>query len=103
MFEYMHQQNQIMRRLRRQIEQIAEFNVRSTLLARKLLKAFAPTGELFGTDGLKQLIINHASATPSELLNAILTAVQFFADNRPLQDDLTLLVASPWSDVRTNP
>lgn len=68
-----------------------------------LLEAFAPTGELFGADRLKQLIVNHASATPSELLNAILTAVQSFADNRPLPDDLTLLVASPWSNVRTNP
>ena len=75
---------------------------RLVLVTDGLLEAFAPTGELFGADRLKQLIINHASATPSELLNAILTAVQSFAGNRPLQDDLTLLVASPCNDVRTN-
>ena len=76
---------------------------RLVLVTDGLLEAFAPTGELFGADRLKQLIVNHASATPSELLNAILTAVQSFAGNRPLQDDLTLLVASPCNDVRTNP
>ena len=76
---------------------------RLVLVTDGLLEAAAPTGMLFGADRLKQLIVNHATATPSELLNAILTAVQSFADNRPLQDDLTLLVASPWSDVRTNP
>lgn len=68
---------------------------RLVLVTDGLLEAFAPTGELFGTDRLKQLIVNYASATPSELVNAILTAVRAFADNRPLQDDLTLLIASP--------
>ena len=60
-----------------------------------LLEAFAPSGELFGTNRLKQLIASHASANPSELLNTILAAVRAFADNRHLPDDLTLLVASP--------
>lgn len=60
-----------------------------------LIEAFAPSGEMFGTDRLKQLIANHASATPSELLRAILTEVQVFVGDRSLQDDLTLLVASP--------
>lgn len=68
---------------------------RLVLVTDGLVEAFAPTGELFGTDRLKQLIVNHAAATPSELLDAILTAVRAFAGNRPLQDDLTLLVASP--------
>lgn len=68
---------------------------RLVLVTDGLLEAFAPTGELFGTDRLKQLIVNHASASPSELLNAILSAVRLFTGNRPLQDDLTLFVASP--------
>lgn len=68
---------------------------RLVLVTDGLLEAFAPTGELFGTDRLKQLIVNHATATPSELLNTILIAVRAFAGDRPLQDDLTLLVASP--------
>lgn len=68
---------------------------RLVLVTDGLLEAFAPTGELFSTDRLKQLIVNHASASPSELLNAILIAVRAFAGDRPLQDDLTLLVASP--------
>lgn len=76
---------------------------RLVLVTDGLLEAFAPTGELFGADRLQQLIINHASATPSELLNAILTSVRAFAGNRPLPDDLTLLVASPGSDVRASP
>jgi sigma-B regulation protein RsbU (phosphoserine phosphatase) len=76
---------------------------RLVLVTDGLLEAFAPTGELFGADRLQQLIVNHASASPSELLNAILSAVRLFTGNRPLQDDLTLLIASPWSDVRTNP
>lgn len=68
---------------------------RLVLVTDGLLETFAPTGELFGADRLKQLIINHVSSTPLELLNAILTAVRAFAGKRPLQDDLTLLVASP--------
>lgn len=67
---------------------------RLVLVTDGLLEAAAPTGELFGADRLKQLIVNHDRATSSELLNAILTAVRAFADNRPLHDDLTLLVAS---------
>eukprot|EP00456_Euglypha_rotunda_P013579 TRINITY_DN140_c2_g1_i2.p1 TRINITY_DN140_c2_g1~~TRINITY_DN140_c2_g1_i2.p1 ORF type:complete len:506 (+),score=105.80 TRINITY_DN140_c2_g1_i2:782-2299(+) len=76
---------------------------RLVLVTDGLLEAFAPSGELFGTDRLKQLIVHHASATPSELLNVIRTAVRSFTGDRPLQDDLTLLVACPGSDVRTDP
>ncbi len=68
---------------------------RLVLVTDGLLEAFAPNGELFGADRLKQLIANHATATPSELLNTILIAERAFAGDRPLQDDLTLIVASP--------
>lgn len=68
---------------------------RLVLVTDGLLEAAAPTGELFGTNRLKQLIVNHDRATSSELLNAILIAVRAFAGDRPLQDDLTLLVANP--------
>ncbi len=68
---------------------------RLVLVTDGLLEAFSPTGELFGTDRLQQLIVDHASANPSELLNTILAAVRSFADSRPLPDDLTLFVASP--------
>lgn len=63
-----------------------------------LLEATSPTEELFGVDRLKQLIVSHVSADASELLDVILTAVRGFTGNRPLQDDLTLLVASPRED-----
>lgn len=72
---------------------------RLVLVTDGLLEATAPTGELFGADRLQQLIVNRASATPSELLNSILTAVRAFAGNRPLHDDLTLIVASPSSCI----
>lgn len=68
---------------------------RLVLVTDGLLEAFSPDGELFGTERLKQLIVNHASATPGELLNVILVAVRDFTGSRPLQDDLTLLAASP--------
>lgn len=68
---------------------------RLVLVTDGVLEATAPTGELFGMRRLKQLVANHASATPTELLNTILTAVRAFAGHRPPQDDLTLLVVSP--------
>lgn len=68
---------------------------RLVLVTDGLMEAATPIGELFGADRLQQLIVNHAAATPLELLDAILTAVRAFADDRTLQDDLTLLVASP--------
>lgn len=60
-----------------------------------LIEASSPAGSMFGKDRLKRLILNHPSATAAELLNEILTAVRTFCGDCVLQDDLTLLVATP--------
>lgn len=57
-----------------------------------LIEAFSPTGEMFGMERLRQLIIEHATCPLEQLQSAILTAVRAFAGDKPLADDLTLLV-----------
>ena len=58
-----------------------------------LIEVFSPAGEMFGMERLKQLIVQHAASSLEQLRSAILTAVRAFAGDKPLADDLTLLVA----------
>ncbi len=57
-----------------------------------ITEAEGPTGELFGTERLDQVLEN-CSVTASDLLQAVLDAVHAFTDGRPAADDRTLLVA----------
>ena len=68
---------------------------RLILVTDGLLEASTATGELFGTQRLKQIITDHGTKTPVELRDAILAAAHAFGGHRPLLDDLTILVASP--------
>lgn len=58
-----------------------------------LIEAFSPSGEMFGMERLQQLIVQHGNFSLEQLQSAILTAVRAFAGDKPLADDLTLLVA----------
>ena len=57
-----------------------------------ITEAEGPSGELFGTERLDQVLEN-CSVTASDLLQAVLDAVNAFTDGRPAADDRTLLVA----------
>ena len=57
--------------------------------------------ELFGYDRLADLLLSHRRETAFEIVNALITAMEDFADAIPLEDDLTLVVlkAAPPSDM----
>jgi phosphoserine phosphatase RsbU/P len=57
-----------------------------------ITEAEGPSGELFGTERLDKVLEN-CSVTASDLLQAVLDAVQEFTAGRPAADDRTLLVA----------
>src|SRR5204863_9216332 len=53
--------------------------------------ARSPSGEIFGTERLDQVIDSVASASPDTIVRAILDAVAQFESGAPREDDLTLL------------
>ncbi|HBI43469.1 MAG TPA: stage II sporulation protein E [Planctomycetales bacterium] len=57
-----------------------------------ITEAEGPSGELFGTERLDKVLEN-CSVTATDLLQAVLDAVQEFTAGRPAADDRTLLVA----------
>jgi sigma-B regulation protein RsbU (phosphoserine phosphatase) len=58
-----------------------------------VLEVFSPSGELYGTERLKQVIVGNAGSSLEQLQSAILASVRAFAGGRAFADDLTLLVA----------
>lgn len=54
-------------------------------------EAFSPTGDMFGTNRLKQLIISYKITSVSHLLDMIVAAVQEFTSSAPISDDLTIV------------
>ncbi len=57
-----------------------------------ITEADGPSGEMFGTERLDKVLEN-CSVTASDLLQAVLDAVNEFTAGRPAADDRTLLVA----------
>jgi len=55
-------------------------------------EAMNPQGKQFGTDRLREVAAQHASARIEELQAGILTAVEKFTQGAPQADDLTLLI-----------
>jgi serine phosphatase RsbU (regulator of sigma subunit) len=51
-----------------------------------------PNGDLFGEERLRATVQANADASPQQLQETIVTAVEGFADGTPLSDDLTLFV-----------
>jgi sigma-B regulation protein RsbU (phosphoserine phosphatase) len=57
-----------------------------------ITEAFSPQGEMFGADRLDD-VLGDCGATASELVDAVLTAVDAFSAGRPADDDRTLVIA----------
>ncbi len=57
-----------------------------------LTDAADPRGQRFGSDQVRQMVIEHRRAAPGELATALTDAVTRFRAERPLFDDITLVV-----------
>ncbi len=57
-----------------------------------ITEAVNPAGEEFGTGRLVDAVKEHASATPQEIVDAVVSRVMTFAGSEPQADDITILV-----------
>jgi len=57
-----------------------------------ITEALNPAGEEFGTGRLMDAVKEHASGTPQEIVDAIVSRVRTFAGSEPQADDITILV-----------
>lgn len=55
-------------------------------------EAMNPAGEEFGTGRLADTVREHASGTPQEIVDAVVSRVASFAGNEPQADDITIMV-----------
>jgi serine phosphatase RsbU (regulator of sigma subunit) len=55
-------------------------------------EAFSPEGEMFGTERLTGLMVEHRTQEIGDALNTIITKVREFQNKESFNDDLTLLV-----------
>jgi len=60
-----------------------------------LVEAHSPTGEVYGGKRLRELLYAHRGSSASELVRAVLDAVQTFGGHSEAHDDLTMLAARP--------
>lgn len=54
-------------------------------------EAFSPTGDMYGVNRLKQLILSAETSSATQLLDMIVDSVNEFISSAPVADDLTLL------------
>ena len=60
-----------------------------------LVEAHSPTGEVYGSKRLREVLHGHRGSSASEMVNAVLAAVQAFSGHSEPHDDLTMLAARP--------
>jgi serine phosphatase RsbU (regulator of sigma subunit) len=58
-----------------------------------LVEAHSPTGEVYGGKRLRELLLAQRGSSASELVQAVLDAVQTFGGHSDAHDDLTMLAA----------
>jgi sigma-B regulation protein RsbU (phosphoserine phosphatase) len=58
-----------------------------------LVEAHSPTGEVYGGKRLRELLLAQRGSSASELVHAVLDAVQTFGGHSDAHDDLTMLAA----------
>jgi serine phosphatase RsbU (regulator of sigma subunit) len=58
-----------------------------------LVEAHSPTGEVYGSKRLRDVLQANRGASASELVRAVLDAVQTFGGHSEAHDDLTMLAA----------
>jgi phosphoserine phosphatase RsbU/P len=58
-----------------------------------LVEAHSPTGEVYGAERLRQLLKTKRGSSASELVQAVLDAVQVFGGHSDAHDDVTMLAA----------
>lgn len=58
-----------------------------------LQEATSVDGELFGTDRMVATILEHRDKEPAEIIELLVQQVNEHVDHRPLQDDITMVVA----------
>ncbi|MEX2181455.1 MAG: SpoIIE family protein phosphatase [Gemmatimonadaceae bacterium] len=58
-----------------------------------LAEARSPTGEVYGSERLRQVVRSHASGSASELVTGVIDALKAFTRQAEPHDDLTLLAA----------
>ncbi len=63
-----------------------------------LVEAHSPTGEVYGGNRLRELLQAKRGSSASELVHAVLDAVQAFGGHSAAHDDLTLLAARTVSE-----
>jgi sigma-B regulation protein RsbU (phosphoserine phosphatase) len=54
-------------------------------------EAFSPSGDMYGSERLKSLMLEHEVASASDLLDRIVQTVDEFTDSATMSDDLTLI------------
>ncbi|MCP4903159.1 MAG: SpoIIE family protein phosphatase, partial [bacterium] len=65
-----------------------------------LVEASGNDGEPFGYDALAATLKSHRELTGGELQTEIIRSFDEFTQDRPLEDDLTLIVVSRGNDKR---
>jgi sigma-B regulation protein RsbU (phosphoserine phosphatase) len=58
-----------------------------------LVEAHSPSGEIYGSQRLREVVRAHASGSPSEMVRAILDALETFGKHSDPHDDVTMLSA----------
>ena len=58
-----------------------------------LVEAHSPTGEVYGSKRLRELLLAQRGSSASELVQAVLDAVQTFGGHSDAHDDLTMMAA----------
>jgi serine phosphatase RsbU (regulator of sigma subunit) len=66
-----------------------------------LVEAHSPTGEVYGADRLREVVRSQRGGTASELVRAVLDALETFGRQAEPHDDVTMLAArlTPSSDA----
>jgi serine phosphatase RsbU (regulator of sigma subunit) len=58
-----------------------------------LVEAHSPTGEVYGADRLREVVRSQRGGTASELVRAVLDALETFGRQAEPHDDVTMLAA----------
>jgi serine phosphatase RsbU (regulator of sigma subunit) len=58
-----------------------------------LVEAHSPTGEIYGSERLREVLRNHRSGTAAEMVQGVLDALETFGRNSEPHDDVTILAS----------
>jgi sigma-B regulation protein RsbU (phosphoserine phosphatase) len=58
-----------------------------------LTEAEAHSGEMFGEERVKEIILREASSGSEQMLKSMLGALEIFTANKPQTDDITIVIA----------